>query len=323
MKIDLLYLSDNNYGGWVTYTYHLFHALRLNGADTRIIKFGEKTNNTPRNFGYSLQYERFNTIDYTKNNEDRLKLVVAIQKNSLPTLEILATKDLNLRMVAHDPNEFKFIDKLDPKRIIVIRPSNAESIKGSKYIPHPYLRAGAQENDCPSAWARSVSRVDFDKNTDILLLANRLLPEDKKIDIRGFENRLYTKFKIMPKFPEWVQSKVAFPREKDYAVKLLSKCKFMVDMSAIKNDGGGTQMTFLESADAGAAIVLNSSWFIKKGGGMLPEKNCMTAGTPEELVKVLTKTSSNKRKEVEENAKELLKKHDAKKIGKLYLEWLA
>ena len=38
----------------------------------------------------------------------------------------------------------------------------------------------------------------------------------------------------MPKYPEWEQSKAAYPRDKDAAFNLLRRAVFSVDMSAIK-----------------------------------------------------------------------------------------
>jgi hypothetical protein len=120
----------------------------------------------------------------------------------------------------------------------------------------------------------------------MLLDANRLLPDHHKIQIRGFENRIYTRFKIVTKYPEWVQSVGHFPRGEGEAFKLLQRNTFNVDMSEIKGDGGGTQYTFLEAWDAGAVNVINSKW-LRQGDDMQKGVNCIVVSAAEYLANVL------------------------------------
>lgn len=200
----------------------------------------------------------------------------------------------------------------------MIRECNLKLALGSTYIPHPYIPADIIGKHDKAAV--SVCRIDHDKNTTILLDANRLAGE-KLVDIRGFENRIYTRFRVMPHYPEWVQSKAQFPREVHAAVMILKDYKFMVDMSTIKGDGGGSQYTFLEAIDAGACCVLHSDW-LAVPGEFVEGINCLGAGTPEQLVKVLSKTSVQKRKAIASEARKLLALHDPKIIRPQYEKFL-
>lgn len=321
MNIDLVYLSDNLYGGWVTFTRHLHDSLQMAGANVRIVKVRPNCGDG-RNFGYGLTYAA-RTVGALKL-ERSVKLIVALHKKYATAAEELLTNKRNA-VVLHDYNELKHLPANLRRRVVVIRKINLPLVPGSVFIPHPYVRAGA--NDVPSAGgkpvhARSVCRIDHDKNTTMLLDANRLLGRTKQIDIRGFENRIYTRFTVMPKYPEWVQSKAHFPREKHAAYDLLLPVRYMVDLSVIKNDGGGTQYSFLEAIDAGAACVIHTNWCNVKGE-MRPGYNCFTAGTAEELVKVLRYTHEEERLAVAVNARKLLNSfHSPSGIAQRYLEFL-
>ena len=45
---------------------------------------------------------------------------------------------------------------------------------------------------------------------------------------------------------------------------LLTNCRFVVDMSIIKGDGGGTQYTFLEAIYQDRALILHKEWYLKE-----------------------------------------------------------
>jgi hypothetical protein len=187
------------------------------------------------------------------------------------------------------------------------------------FIRHPYVRRG------PVAVKRTkkilaTSRVDFDKNTAMILDANRL---GAKIDIVGFENRLYTKFKIMPQYPEWNQSPGTHPRTGADSFKLLSSALAMVDLTDIKGDGGGTQYTFLEAWDAGAVPIIGA-WWIQRGDDM-NGTNCYWIKDAAELAG-LTKAMRKHPEELESVAKagerRLNRYHAPKVIVPQVLEWL-
>lgn len=310
-RVNLIYLSPNPYGGWVTYTVHLYAALTSQGVDVHLYKVGNRTERNRRPFGSGLAYRNITMIDLLDLPGN--KLITASAKKFKEEAECLV--DNGAWIVCHDPTEFKNLPDSMPK-LFVIRPSGLEYFPHAHYIPHPYMRAKKlMDLRTRMRNAVSVSRIDFDKHTEILLDANRLLPANKRIDIYGFENRLYTKFKIMPKYPEWVQSKAAFPREDGAAFALLTGARYMVDMSIIKGDGGGSQYTFLEAMDAGCVPVLHEEWCTVKGE-MRPGKNCLVVSDGKSLAKVL-------RQKPPTDLGNTLRIHNHKTIGKRYVEILS
>lgn len=318
MIINLFYLSNNNTGGWITFTAHLYNSLQMiKDVKVNLFKIRERTENTERDFGYGIKYRNINMTNAL--NLDGVGLVVALQKNQNDECNILL--QAGVRIVVHDPAELKNSITQNP---IVIRANNKQYFEDAKFIPHPYIRRFGDDTQQRNhnKTGVSISRIDFDKNTDILLRANRVIRKKKdKIDILGFENRLYTRFKIVPEFPEWEQSKVAYPREMDYAVMLLRDYKYMVDMSAIKGDGGGTQYTFLEAMDAGSVCILNSKWFDVKGP-MKDGENCLSASDHIQVINRM-KTGNSKLHFIRKNAYKMLKNHDPKKIARRYIKELS
>lgn len=279
--INLFYLSPNPYGGWVTYTHHLIWALEAVGQDVNLYKVGKRTENFTRSFGYGDEYQNVSLEDALQL--PGTNLIVAAAKNFRAVTDALW--NAGAFIVMHDPTEIKNLPCLEPERTIVIRRAALDYIPEATFIRHPYGRRGPAECD-KTKLAVSVSRIDFDKHTDILLDANRLLPDGHKIDIRGFENRIYTRFKIVPKYPEWVQSRAHFDRVDGAAFDLLKEARFCVDMSIIKGDGGGTQYTFLEAWDAGAVPIIHRDW-VREGDDMVPGVNCLAVSNAEELASVL------------------------------------
>jgi len=324
MKINLFYLSTSSYGGHVTYTVHLARGLRAAGHEVTLYKCGNRTEAFARNFGYDEKYQNLSLEDASKLCKNEACLITATNKPLAEKIDQLV--EAGARAVIHDPAEFKRgWNWRMVQRPILIRKSMLEHVKNGVFFPHPYDRHYPRnEISTGKKSALSISRIDFDKHTEILLDANRLLAKKKKIDIYGFENRIYTRFNIVPKYPEWEQSVAKYPKELRYATELCHDYTFMCDMSEIKGDGGGTQYTFLEAIDAGCCCVLNEDWILK-GHVMKDGVNCLTVGNGRELAKLIKDKPriEDKVEEVTVGAKKLLGKHDAKKIGKLYAEELS
>lgn len=229
MKVDLFYLSPNPYGGWVTYTVHLIKALQSVGLEPTLYKIGSRSEKKSRDFGYNTQYRNISLPDALASPNK--KLIVAAAKNFKEQTQVLY--DANAALVVHDPTELKNLPDLTNGRVVVVRQIGASYIPRATFIRHPY-----ESKQLPAVdkykHAVSVSRIDFDKHTNILLDANRLIKDEHhKIEIYGFENRIYTRFKILPHYPEWKQSKVAYPRQINAAYAILQGAQYMVDMSLI------------------------------------------------------------------------------------------
>ena len=171
-------------------------------------------------------------------------------------------------------------------------------------------------------YAVSISRIDFDKNTDIILKYNNLIeyddkcnnPMDKCIKIFGKENRLYVhhKLKDLHFHDYWYGS---YPKnlpmtytiagvEKD----ILKDCKYMVDLSTIKDDGGGTQYTFLEAIYNDCILILNREW-INKGNLFIENENCLAVKDEYELRDILLDIREYDKDKIVTNARKILENH--------------
>lgn len=329
MRVNLFYLSPNTTGGWVTFTAHLMEGLRQAGADPLLYKVGPRTREYPREFGYGEKYLAIERVDAMVEVAKREgpSLIVAVAKKFREAAEDLYY--MGAKLVVHDPTEYKNLPEgLEPKNCILVRPSGKLYAEGARVIIHPYCPFERDPSIERTKTCISTSRIDFDKNTAILLDANRILPTDLEIDIRGFENRLYTKFAIMPNYPEWLQSIVAYPRTKEAAFRLLCESKWSADMSVIKGDGGGTQYTTLEAWNAGAAVIIHQDWIraeTEDEDEMQPGINCHAVRDGEELADLLEKEDSateEYRQYLVEGGEMALRQHDAKTIAEQYLEFL-
>lgn len=326
--INLFYLSPNTTGGWVTFTSSLIEAFSWVHVETKLWKIGNNTEYIERSFGYDKKYRNLSEGDAYDICVNEPCLIVAAAKKLRAQAGVMV--DLGAKLVIHDPTELKKFPFISDAQdgIVVIRKSGLDILPSARYIPHPYVRKYTypQQFEPKDILCVSTSRIDFDKNTTILLDANRLLEEENKIQIHGFENRMYTKIKVVPNYPEWVQSKAAYPRERDAATNILKSAIFMADMSIIDRDGGGTQYTFLEAWDAGAIPIIHTDW-IRPFDEMQPGVNCFTASNGKELVDILDNYVSHGI-DRERNLKMQMAMHDQLAfhspvgIGKQYLDFM-
>lgn len=331
----LVTLADSiQYGGFVSYTTHLYWALRKVGLQPTIIKVRDKQA-APKPYADGLHYTAMpieKLVAYTKMSADvAVHIVYGYWRGHADAIAKLLHAGATLTL--HDPTEFKdeylTCARRNGTRVVAIRPTNADTLsqKGLDvtYIPHPY-QCTLGEEDLP-AWdgrgthAVSVSRLDFDKHIDIIVGANALLPPERRIQIYGSENRLYTYHKLAEAYPDWKESyRGKFDKSRPgAAVRLLQDVSYCVDMSAIKGDGGGTQYTFLEAIDAGAVIVLNRKWIEaipQDQTPWRPGENCLVAGDLEELARIMRSTDD--RSALTARANDLLAAHDPEVIGERY-----
>jgi len=318
MRINLVYLSPNTTGGWVTFTAHLMHSLIAMSYVVKLYKIGNRSEAFKRDFGYGCWYFNRTQSHMLKITKKDPTIIVAVAKKFAGAYQALTA--CGARIVIHDPTETSYLKYI--QRPWVVRRSGVLQFKDATFIRHPYMRMGEGLQDRPTKRPKecvSTSRIDFDKHTNILLDAKRLGAD---LDIYGFENRLYTKFKIIPDYPEWEQSKVAYPRTREAAFDILRSSRAMADMSLIKGDGGGTQYTTLEAWDAGAVPIVNAGW-IRRVDDMVPGTNCLTARDGRSLVKVLkTLRNAQLRGTLQYGGYEALKRHAPNKIVPKILSWL-
>lgn len=318
--IHVVYATKVNIGGWATFTRHLIDTLKSQGHDVQLWKIGNRTEDFLRPFGDQGHFYRNGhpeDIDSFAGNEP--VIIAALGKHYVDWAENAMRQ--GAAMVIHDTAESS--NRMKLHKPWVIRKALLGQAEGSVFIRHPYVRHAvgkdlARAESPKRSGAAATSRVDFDKNTRMILDANRL---GAKIDIVGFENRLYTKFKIVPDYPEWVQSPGTHPRTGAASFDLLLKAKFMVDLTDIKGDGGGTQYTFLEAWDAGAVPIIGQ-WWLRQKDDMVHAHNCYAIGSAEELKRYARMTGHYYTERIREQGFKDLKRHAPKVIAPKIMEWL-
>ena len=317
---NILYLAKPIYGGWVTFTAHLSKK-----NNYPIFKITKKTEKGKRPFGYECEYQNLNL-------EDSLKLdniiITAIDKHYWSYLHLFP-KDTEI--VIHDPTECKALktgnpliqkcDDLEPVlpnfKVITIRESVQEYLLknfniSSTFIYHPFYKYEKNITEGLNYNCVSIARIDFDKNTDLILKANKLIKnKDNHIYLFGAENRIYVHHKLKDlNITDYWKGKFPKNLSPTYDNKsILKNAKYMIDMSTIKNDGGGTQYTFLEAIYEDCILILNNEW-ITKGTTFKSGYNCLGVSNEDELSAIINNDITDDLKNtILMNSKKLLENH--------------
>ena len=307
LEKNLVYMAKPVYGGWVTFTAHL--NLKYNYP---LFKIGKRTEPNKRNYGYGVQYQNLKMEDILQKSN---LMITAIDKHYYEYLPYFPKGTL---LVIHDPTELKgkenpILKHIHNFKILTIRETVQKFLKenfniDSEFKVHPFFE---YEKDCKEPLnykTVSVSRIDFDKNTDLLLKANLQLEQEKKIQIFGAENRLYVHHKLAQlNFKDYWKGKY----NKEYPLlyedkDILRGCKYMIDMSTIKNDGGGTQYTFLEAIYNDCVLILHDDW-IDKGILFIRGKNCLGCRDENDIASILNEDRDYTK--LVKESKKILKKH--------------
>ena len=306
---NLIYMAKPVYGGWVTFTAHL--ALKTN---SNIFKISKKNEKNKRNYGYGTKYHNqpIDTICKLPN-----LWITALDKHFYEYLHLFPT---NTRITIHDPTEMKnknnpllHNDLIIKFNVITIRELvqqfliNKYNIN-SKLISHPFYHY-PKDKEPMNNYAVSIARIDFDKNTDIILKCNQLLELNnyKTIQLFGAENRLYVHHKLKDlNFHKYWNGKYPKTLPMTYNGKdILKNCQFMVDLSVIKGDGGGTQYTFLEAIYNECILILHKEW-INKSELFVDRYNCLAVENENELFNILTSDTNFDKDLIIQNSKKIL-----------------
>lgn len=318
--LNIVYMAKPSYGGWVSFTTHL--ALKYNLKLYKVGKRTEKLKNGDsrlRSYGYDVKYQNLSIEDLSKQNN---LLITAIDKTHYKYLDMLPD---GTKIVIHDPTEVKgkscqpVIDNLPRFVIFTIRKTVQDYLKqklnlDSRFLKHPfyeYPKTKTSFNDKTRVVA--TSRIDFDKHTDVILKTNELLPYSKQIEVYGDKNNLYVYHHLTHKLglKEVLDNSYrgTFSKSFDALDDILHDSKMMVDLSAIKNDGGGSQYTFLEAIYQECVLILNTKWVDGIANTpFIDGYNCIVVSDENDLKKVMTDKKYNL-EAIAQNAKELLDPH--------------
>lgn len=298
--MKLLYLAKPSYGGWVSFTAHLALIKQYD-----ILKITQKGEKKPRNYGYGTWYRNCSLEHLLNSDEDYL--ITAVGKNFYQYLKYFEGHSI----VIHDPTELKpeVLKALPLMNVFTIRKSVHELLlsKGivNFFLYHPLYNFNIGDISTKEG-AISISRIDFDKNIDLLIECNNNMESSNIIDIWGAPNDLYVYHRLKSsRFKDYYFGK--FDKTFEALKEKLRNKKFLVDMSTIHKDGGGSQYTFLEAIKMKCCLILNKKWV--EGG---PSKfkhgvNCLIVENAEELRTILEQNPDVEK--IVENSQELLKEH--------------
>ena len=320
---NLVYLAKPVYGGWVTFTGHLSKKYNY-----PIHKLTKHTERGERDFGYECMYRNMALQDLIALPN---LLICAVDKHFWDVLKYFPK---GTGIVIHDPTECKTSKEGNPLiqestrgshllkefKVYVIRESVKDYLSHNfdiqaTFLHHPFCETtvGSTMKGLPFKNV-SVARLDFDKHTDILLQANQQLIDANKppIYLFGSENRLYVYHKLTSlKFHDYWKGK--FPKTiepSQQGCSILKDAKYMIDMSIIKQDGGGTQYSFLEAIHGNCVLILHTEWVSNPHSVFTPNVNCLAVSNANELAKILIEGIEDKLYDtILKNSQRLLSQH--------------
>lgn len=329
-------------GGTTTFTAHLFKALEAAGYWPRIYRVKERGEEKTRPFA------KYDGVEYQNITYEQSKKIV----KEMPTVmgspagtKYLIREDLimqlakrGMRLVIHDPNEFSIYDHLSsrkglraaklPTRPICIRPTMKKFYKNALWIPHPYMRSLDSKVAMEltrKKHAVSVARIASVKRPKIILEANRLLPKKLRVQLKGAEYRMYTRG-LEEKYGDVFQQSgktFQYPMTFVAPVEICAQYQYNVDMTWFPDDGGGTQYAQMEAMDAGCVNIMHDDWFRYKGGELKRGKHVLSVADHKELAKILKNGASGYAEiDIVQNAFKLLRNHEPKHVGQLYMDEL-
>jgi glycosyltransferase involved in cell wall biosynthesis len=168
----------------------------------------------------------------------------------------------------------------------------------------------------------SICRIDYGKNVDIVMRANELLRkkkyngpfEDVGIKMYGPYNPRYVNDKLggLNSFKRYYYG--IFKKSLNAISSILNKAKFVIDLSVIQHDGGGTQYTFLEAIHHDAVLIINRKWLDnidEKYCDFRDGYNCYAVSDEYELAQIIldNRKDYDKNERIRRNAKRIMERH--------------
>lgn len=303
--MNLFYLAKPKHGGWVSFSAHLALCLGINHVN----KIGAKLEDKSRDFGWGVQYQNL-PVDYFAQLPK--VTILCLEKSHyglLPIIKQKLDKGHKVSLITHDTVELKheaidFLKENPAINLVAIRSSISEYLADkfgieSKFIAHPffpYAHISRPANNIKRRKSVAISRVDFDKNTHEIIDANYELESYERIEIYGKINNVY-EYQVLNKMLQnnHIPFNIAYPEYRgpmklrfDYLDGVFEAKKFMVDLSTIHDDGGGTQYTFLEAMYNRIPLILHKRWSTGSDKDIFKDNiNCQMVSNSEELAKTI------------------------------------
>jgi hypothetical protein len=276
-KNRLFYLSNSDYGGWVSFTYHLANLLQ----EDSVIKIKP----TLKGGGTFYGNVRYFNVPKEVIKKFEQPIITAVDKAHYQYLRLFK----NPIIVIHDPTELseEMLQIAKTNKVITIRESVHNLLLSlginNQFLKHPFYKYKKEKGN--NAINRSLSRVDFDKNTHIICKANNL---GAGIEIYGYKNHIYY-FHKLKELGFDSQYKGYYSKKINDISSLYANTKYLVDLSTIKQDGGGTQYTFLEAEYHHCGLILHKDWCNVPNSVYRNGENCHTIADEHELLEAINK----------------------------------
>jgi hypothetical protein len=266
-------------------------------------------------------------LDYAKN-----PFITDMFKN-FHVLERMKRTDITI--VIHDATEISKENEpyLRYWNIICIRKALQKYLRekydlNPEFLYHPFYPYPIHKNNnhrnhaCNIASkmnAVSISRTDYGKHTDIILKANKLLSSKNESNHNGnnYVIRIYGPFNpvyIKPfgemNFKQYYYG--IFDRSFEAISNILNNAKFVIDLTVLPNDGGGTQYTFLEAIHHNAALIINRKWIDgvdSKHCDFKEGYNCFAISNEKELAEIILNSKNIDTTKIVNNARKLMDRH--------------
>jgi glycosyltransferase involved in cell wall biosynthesis len=330
-----IYLHRYLYGGATTFTAHLIHRLGiLNEHRSRdktriaqipnentILRCGKISEKKLREFGYDLYYQNVSPSLLAKI---RYPFLTIFKEQyffyALPKLNLSHSDRLkDITLVIHDHRDIS--ERVAPHiknwTLVAIRRTVQDYMQNRyglgcaflyhPFFPYPVIRKPERRG------AVSISRISFEKNTDTIIKANKILGKLDAIKLYGCPSRVYV-HSFLGGFQGDFSKYFCGIFGKSFSIlsEILAEAKFVVDLSVLKNDGGGTQYTFLEAIHNDCALILHRKWI--EGGDTKPEfcdfkegYNCFAIDNEKELAELIRRDPDTTK--IVANSKALIQRH--------------
>ncbi len=333
-KTQFFYMHKYLYGGATTFAAHLIHKLGIfdNSSNidhsfaanisnaNAIFRCAKISERKLREFGYGLYYQNVSPyilakIKYpfvTIFKENYFHALVELNKRSKDRL-----KDITLVIHDHRDISNRTAPYVKNWRLVTIRRTVQEYVQRTygldcTFLYHPFYSYPIMSKPKRKG-AVSISRISFEKNTDMLLRANKILDKIDAIKLYGCPSRVYV-HSYLGGFQGDFNKYFYGTFEKSFSTlsEILAETKFVVDLSILKHDGGGTQYTFLEAIHNDCALILHRKWI--EGGDIKPEYcdfkegyNCFAVETEIELAELIGHDPDTTK--IVANSKALIQRH--------------